>query len=109
MYRLHLQGIFRVCFPHGDRPPAGDDDLRLHLSWWEDWCSNVDYRVGLLDFRSLVPERLTHYGEMWHHLARASVAAFVLYFMLVGVGCVTGLTVNVFYVPYLLEAIIMSL
>eukprot|EP00095_Tigriopus_kingsejongensis_P003972 snap_masked-scaffold310_size212938-processed-gene-0.0 protein:Tk03972 transcript:snap_masked-scaffold310_size212938-processed-gene-0.0-mRNA-1 annotation:"hypothetical protein KGM_13179" len=45
----------------------------------------------LLEYSSFLPARLTSNAEIWFHVARSSIAAFCLYFMWMGIGCVTGL------------------
>lgn len=85
-YFDRVQGMFRVCFPHEEKPPYDN----LYLNPVEEWCANIDYYVKLLEY-GLLPARLTSHAEIWFHLARSSIAAFCLYFMWMGIGCVTGL------------------
>ena len=113
-----MKGIFRVCFPHGEKPQAtakeaqGTRHPRLYLNPIDEWCTNVDYYMQILGISSftffyklmllkdtdvdvsdhgLLPEQLTKDGQVWFHFARTSVAAFCLYFMTSAVACVTGL------------------
>ena len=85
-YFDRVQGIFRVCFPYKDKPPTSN----LYLNPVEEWCANIDYYVRLLDY-GFLPERITTQATLWYHVARSSIAAFCLYFMFMGVGCVLGL------------------
>lgn len=47
-----LVGIFRVCFPHEEKPL----DDNLYLNPVEEWCFNNDYHVKLLEY-GLLPKR----------------------------------------------------
>ena len=128
-YFDRVRGIFRVCFPHDERPeprrvpqdvpppplnilvhPEGDNqkdsdgtqlpltsttDRRLpnpslYLNPIDEWCTNIDYYMQLLDL-GLLPPQLTHNGQIWFHFARTSVACFCLYFMFSAIACVSGL------------------
>lgn len=80
-----VQGIFRVCFPHEEKPL----DENLYLNPVEEWCFNNDYHVKLLEY-GLLPKRVTRNGELWFHLARSAIAGFALYFMWTGIACVMG-------------------
>ena len=88
-YYDRVQGIFRVCFPHEDKP-SSDGNAALYLSLIEEWCSNIDYYVRLVD-SAILPDRLSFHGKVWFHLARSAIACFVLYIMFMAIGCVVGL------------------
>ncbi len=100
-YSDRSRGLFRVCFPlqewqeEGEREGerrlsvVGSSESGLRLSWAEEWCRDIDYQVGLL-----VPHKVTAHAEAWYHVARSSVAAFVLYFACMAVGCTMGLRVS---------------
>ena len=47
-----VSGIFRVCFPHEEKPV----DENLYLNPVEEWCFNNDYHVKLLEY-GLLPKR----------------------------------------------------
>lgn len=49
---LFPAGIFRVCFPHEEKPL----DENLYLNPVEEWCFNNDYHVKLLEY-GLLPKR----------------------------------------------------
>ena len=94
-YFDRVRGIFRICFPHGERPQAPEESLRtrtprLYLNPVDEWCTNIDYYMQLLD-HGFLPEQLTKDGKVWFHFARTMVAAFCLYFMFAAIACVTGL------------------
>ena len=129
-YFDRVRGIFRVCFPHEEKPeprmvhldvPAPplniliktggkqekDNDGQQHLPLTsttdrrlpnpslylnpvDEWCTNIDYYMQLIDL-GLLPPHLTHNGEIWFHFARTSVACFCLFFMFSAIACVTGL------------------
>lgn len=88
-YFDRVRGIFRVCFPHADKPGSkGHSDL--YLNPVDEWCTNIEYHMKLLE-QGLVPDTLTDEGTVWLHLVRSCIAAFCFYFMLTAIGCVTGL------------------
>jgi len=104
-YFDRVRGIFRICFPHGDkpepvvradsvvvkqRPLRAGTNPSLYLNPIDEWCTNIDYYMQVLD-HGLLPEQLTRDGQVWFHFARTSVAAFCLYFMFAAIACVTGL------------------
>ncbi len=70
--------MFRECFPHSDRPSSSsaNKDSNLYLSWLEEWCSNVEYRVKLLEF-IVVPERVTYYGRVWYAIASINATTYI--------------------------------
>lgn len=105
-YFDRVRGMFRICFPNGDKPqplvaldnqgqrpqqqPLKARNARLYLNPIDEWCTNIDYYMQVLD-HGLLPEQLTRDGQVWFHFARTSVAAFCLYFMFAAIACVTGL------------------
>ncbi|CAB4062612.1 unnamed protein product [Lepeophtheirus salmonis] len=86
-YFDRVRGLFRVCFPFELRPKI---DGKLYLNPVEEWCTNVDYQMKIMD-GPLLPSRITHNAGLWFHFIRTSVAGFICYFMLTGVACVSGL------------------
>ena len=62
----------------------------LYLNPVDEWCTNIDYYMQLIDL-GLLPPNLTHNGQIWFHFARTSVACFCLFFMFSAIACVTGL------------------
>ena len=62
----------------------------LYLNPVDEWCTNIDYYMQLIDL-GLLPPHLTHNGQIWFHFARTSIAGFCLYFMFSAIACVTGL------------------
>ena len=129
-YFDRVRGIFRVCFPHEEKPEprmvpdnvpppplniliksGGEVDKNyrngqklpltsttdrrlpnpsLYLNPVDEWCTNIDYNMQLID-SGLLPPNLTHNGQYWFHFARTSVACFCLFFMWSAIACVTGL------------------
>ena len=62
----------------------------LYLNPVDEWCTNIDYYMQLID-QGLLPPQLTFTGKIWFHFARASIACFCLFFMFSAIACVTGL------------------
>jgi len=96
-YFDRVRGIFRICFPHGEKPQVRDYGAtprsrspRLYLNPIDEWCTSIDYYMQILD-HGLLPEQLTRDGQVWFHFARTAVASFCLYFMFSAVACCTGL------------------
>ena len=89
-YFDRVEGIFRVCFPMVEKPLRVNDDI--YLSPMQEWCANLDYYFKLLETGSLaVPGKMTYHGQVWVHLARATVGAYIGYFAVAGIASVLGL------------------
>lgn len=85
-YFDRVEGLFRVCFPMKDKPPV---DQTIYLNPVDEWCTNIEYYMQLLE-NGLIPEKVTKHAETWIHVARASIASFILYFAVMGVAYVIG-------------------
>ena len=54
-YFDRVRGIFRICFPHGEKPQVRDYGAaprsrspRLYLNPIDEWCTNIDYYMQIL-------------------------------------------------------------
>ena len=86
-YFDRVEGLFRVCFPMKDKPPV--DHHTIYLNPVDEWCTNIEYYMQLLE-NGLIPDKVTKHAEIWIHVARASIGAFVCYFAFMGVAYVVG-------------------
>ena len=86
-YFDRVEGLFRVCFPMAEKPAIKPD---IYLSpVVQEWCSTKDFDMAF--YKGFLPDKLTSNGKVWIMLVRATIAAFVSYFALMGVACVVGL------------------
>ncbi len=91
-YFDRVEGLFRVCFPMAVKPRRSQEqNTEIYLSPMHEWCSNIEYYMHLIAEDGIVPDKMTYNGKVWIHLARSTIAAFVLFFAAMGLACVIGL------------------
>eukprot|EP00093_Oithona_nana_P000767 00767.XXX_1370_261_1 [CDS] Oithona nana genome sequencing. len=90
-YFDRVEGMFRVCFPMEEKPRQRDDHVYLYLNTLQEWCTNIDYYMEHLTGPFTRISAKISFATIWLHLARASVASYILYFAAMGVACSVGL------------------
>ena len=63
-YFDRVEGMFRVCFPMGEKPRKRDDHSLLYLNTLQEWCTNIDYYMehltGPYSENNSASQKMTH-------------------------------------------------